>query len=246
MYYSRVDKPWKALVQIRQDDLTALCTAQLHRVLAATDMYALHQVTTKSGIDLYFGDHAHGRSVVAELMASWPCRVKTTRTTVTPELVRQTHLVELCGLKRHDLVVLRNEVAKKLNLPRVVVVTDVGHGIHLVDPLTGDTGIMTTAMYWRTPVEPIRSGREQYIVLDIEPVDVDYSEPGRRDETVVDLEVVRVQDLGCNDTRFRAQSHLGKDVSVGDKVYGYDLVPMVHASKRHGMCLLTKDDLPDV
>ncbi|EQC35248.1 hypothetical protein SDRG_07476 [Saprolegnia diclina VS20] len=239
---SHLRTPWKALVQVRRSSSTPQAALVLDRVLADADVLVLEPCDT--GFDLYFADQARARTLVTKLHANFPCRTTTSRT-VGSAAVQHTHLVEVCPLQRYDLVVASKALALKLNLPRVVVVARVSHQLHLIDPSTGDEGIVTASMYFRDPPIRIRMEREPYIVLDAEPVDIDYTgqQWGPYDGAVVELEVASANDLGVNDTRHHVVSHLGKSVDVGDKVYGYDLRTMVFGLKYRG---LDKAVVPDI
>ncbi|OQR81777.1 60S ribosomal export protein nmd3 [Thraustotheca clavata] len=236
----------KALVQIRQvDGLTRTTSLQLATVLHEAAMLALHKESTKTGMDFYFAEHSHGRNMVAMLQSHFPCRVKLSRTPGSgATLAQHTHLVELCPLQKFDLVVLPKDAAAKLNLPGILLVTMVNHQIHLVNPLTNDEGVVPAVMYWRSPFTPLRLEPEEFIVLDIEPIDNEYSWQEPRD-VVQDVEIARAQDFGVNDKRYRVHSHLGKDLKISDKVYGFDL-GRLNCGWKFGTYRIPKEEMPDV
>ncbi|KDO28008.1 hypothetical protein SPRG_20358 [Saprolegnia parasitica CBS 223.65] len=179
-----------------------------------------------------------------------PLRTKTTRKHISTDVrnntanVKLTIVAEIAPLCKDDLVILEKRTAQQCGMS-VAVVSRVTTQIHLVDPRTCRRSEVTSEKYWKHPFHALDTGASmvEFIVLDVEPLQVAPKDTQDSADLLAVVEVARVSDFGFNDTTFHVTSHLGQYLSAGDTVKGYDLrncnfasLPLYHL----------KDELPDI
>jgi nonsense-mediated mRNA decay protein 3 len=129
-----------------------------------------------------------------------------------------TNLVEICPLCKDDLLYLPAKLARQLgNISRLVLVKNISNLIHVIDPLSGQTGSMSPEAFWRDPIRPIitaaRSRLTRYIVLGKEAAVVERNvskktATRKQRNRLATLTVAKERDLGVNDVQCEERSHL--------------------------------------
>ena len=118
------------------------------------------------------------------------------------------------------------------NISRLVLVKNISNVIHVIDPLTGQTGNIESDAYWRDPFRPIitaaRTRLTRYVVLGKDPVYLERNVSKRsvnkkQRSKLALITAARESDLGINDTQLEETSHLGYLMKSGDVCLGYDL-----------------------
>jgi nonsense-mediated mRNA decay protein 3 len=146
---------------------------------------------------------------------------------------KYTNLVEICPLCKDDLLYLPARTARNLgNISRLVMVKNVSSLIHLIDPLSGQTGSLSAEAFWRDPLRPIitaaRSRMDRFVVLGKEPFVLERNVSRRatsrkQRNRLATLTLAREDDLGVNDKQFEDRSNVGYLMKSGDVCLGYDL-----------------------
>ena len=141
--------------------------------------------------------------------------------------------MEICTLCKDDLLFLPKAVARHIgNISRLVLVKNITNVIHVIDPITGQTGTIESDAYWRDPFRPVitaaRTRLTRYVVLGKEPVYLERnaSRKGVSKKQRSKLALItsaRESDLGTNDSTLVERSHLGYLMKGGDVCLGYDL-----------------------
>ena len=144
-----------------------------------------------------------------------------------------TNLVEICTLCKDDLLYLPKVVARHIgNISRLVLVKNITNVIHVIDPLTGQTGIIESDAYWRDPFRPVitaaRTRLTRYVILGKDPVYLERnlskkSVSKKQRSKLALITTAREADLGTNDSTLEERSHLGYLMKSGDVCLGYDL-----------------------
>jgi nonsense-mediated mRNA decay protein 3 len=146
---------------------------------------------------------------------------------------KYTNLVEICPLCKDDLLYLPARTARNLgNISRLVLVKGISSGIHLIDPLSGQTAALSGEAFWRDPIRPVvtaaRSRMTRFVVLGKEPIVLERN-VSRRTATrkqrnkLASLTLAREDDLGVNDQQFEERSFVGYLMKSGDVCTGYDI-----------------------
>jgi len=116
------------------------------------------------------------------------------------------------------------------NISRLVLVKNISNVIHVIDPLTGQTGNIGNDAYWRDPFRPMitaaRTRLTRYVVLGKDPIYLqrNMSKRGVNKKQRSKLALItcaRESDLGIN--QIEEQSHLGYLMNSGNVCLGYDL-----------------------
>lgn len=102
----------------------------------------------------------------------------------------------------------------------------------MIDPLTGQTGIIEGDAYWRDPFRPIitaaRTRLTRYVILGKDPVFLERNQSkksiGKKQRSkLASITAARESDLGLNDAQIEERSHLGYLMKSGDVCLGYDM-----------------------
>ena len=116
-------------------------------------------------------------------------------------------------------------------ISRTVILKNVGAVMSVVDPITGQTGIVTSQNFWSEPFRPLitanRGVLTRFVVLNKEAV-LDDQKVGQRISNKkksrrAELTVMREADMGVSDEQFTVRTHLGYLCRAGDVVLGYHL-----------------------
>ncbi|OQR94546.1 60S ribosomal export protein nmd3 [Achlya hypogyna] len=256
------NQTWQALVQIRQKVPHKRTFLHLEQIILKHSAHtrAIGMASEKDGMDFFFAEKNAAERFAAFLGQHVPlrtdfkmnaCSTKTARKLVSTDVknntanVKVTTVAEIAPLCKDDLVILEKRTAQQCGIS-VAVVARVTTQIHLVDPRTARRAEITSDKYWKHPFHALDTGASmvEFIVLDVEPLKTTpFGEHNDGGDLVSVVEVARVSDFGFNDTTFHVTSHLGRFLSAGDTVKGYDLgICNFGTSQLYHL----KDDLPDI
>ena len=240
---------WVANVQLRQRAAFPKSLYAFEQVVlthsAHTEAMKIKQ--KEAGLDFQFASKNAAASFVSFAQGYLPVSVKPSKKLISQDDHSNTHnykysyALEVVPVCRHDLVLLPHALCATLGT-KVALCCKVTSQLHFVDPFSARLMDVSAEKYWRAPFVSLATSRNftEYTVLNIEeqqqrrPVttvleDSKASTAASRPDTdflMVDLEVARSSDLGCNDQTFFLRSHLGHILKPGDLVLGYDLLTM--------------------
>ena len=113
-----------------------------------------------------------------------------------------------------------------------MLVKNISNVINVIDPLTGQTGIIESEAFWRDPFRPVitaaRTRLTRYVVLGKEAVFLERNQSrkavGKKQRSkLATITAARESDLGMNDSQIEERSHLGYLMKSGDVCLGYDM-----------------------
>ncbi|KAL3781096.1 hypothetical protein ACHAW5_005003 [Stephanodiscus triporus] len=232
---------WKNLVQVRQRVGHKRTFLYLEQLILKHGAHrgCLSIETFKDGMDFYFPDKGKAARFMSFLEDVVPLKVKSSKKLIGTDdksnvsNYKYTSLVEICTLCKDDLLFLPKAVARHIgNISRLVLVKNITNVIHVIDPITGQTGTIESDAYWRDPFRPVitaaRTRLTRYVVLGKEPVYLERnaSRKGVSKKQRSKLALItsaRESDLGTNDSTLVERSHLGYLMKGGDVCLGYDL-----------------------
>jgi nonsense-mediated mRNA decay protein 3 len=232
---------WKSLVQVRQRVQHKRTFLYLEQLILKQGAHrgALNIVTFRDGMDFYFPDKGKAARFMAFLDSVVPIKIKQSKKLISTDdknnltNFKYTNYVEICPLCKDDLLFLSHKTARQLgSISRIVLVKNVSNVIHVIDPLSGQTGSLTCDAYWRDPIRPLitaaRSRMGRYIVLGQEPVLLrkniaQRSTNKKQRHKLAQLTLANENDLGINDVQVEVLSHQGYLFKAGDMCVGYNL-----------------------
>ncbi|CAM9394601.1 unnamed protein product [Ectocarpus sp. 12 AP-2014] len=240
---------WTAVVQVRQRVDHKRTFFYLEQLILKHNAHSqcTNIQTFKDGMDFYFTEKSHSARFVDFLEGVVPtkasrsrgkfCFVKHSKKLVSADNhsnifnFHYTYLVTLVPVCKDDLVLLPKRLAESLgNISRLAVAQRITSAVQFVDPLTAQTADVTEEKYWRYEFPSLLSSTRlvPYVVLGTEPLP-EKARPSAprghriRKARVAEVELARECDLGRNDDRATAVSHLGHILRAGDTVLGYDV-----------------------
>ncbi|XP_005175681.2 60S ribosomal export protein NMD3 isoform X1 [Musca domestica] len=234
---------WRCVVQVRQHAENKKTYLYLEQLILK---HKAHENTLgikpmHGGLDFYFATENHARKLVNFLESMVPVKVTSSRRLISHDKNSNIHhykytwSVEIAPLSKDSLVCLSPKFRHILgNIPPLCLVHRVTHGMHLIDPVSGQISELNGLNYFRSPFEAICNPRQlvEYIVMDIEPVQQGSHKPSSATKGQIhmserhllcDVWLVRASQLGTNDNTIHARSHLGHILNVGDSVMGYSM-----------------------
>ncbi|KAL7468885.1 hypothetical protein ACHAXS_009117 [Conticribra weissflogii] len=232
---------WKSLVQVRQRVGHKRTFLYLEQLILKHGAHrgCLSIETFKDGMDFYFPDKGKAARFISFLEDVVPMKVKSSKKLIGTDdksnvsNYKYTNLVEICTLCKDDLLFLPKKLALSIgNISRLVLVKNVSNVIHVIDPLSGQTGNIESDAYWRDPFRPIitaaRTRLTRYVILGKEPVLLERNASkkavGKKQRSKLALvTAARESDLGRNDSQIEERSQLGYLMKSGDVCVGYDL-----------------------
>ena len=144
-----------------------------------------------------------------------------------------TSFVEIVPLCREDLVYLPKSLAKQMSsMSRLALVKNIGPVVQMVDPYSGQQGMLNGTSFWRNQFRPLisaaRSRLTRYVVLDNTPASFKDGNAAkkttrRQRNRLSTLTLMREQDMGKTDQQQVVCSHIGYLCKAGDVVLGYNL-----------------------
>jgi nonsense-mediated mRNA decay protein 3 len=181
--------------------------------------YKAHQQTTSvkevpDGIDFYFLHRNHAVKFQEFLTSVVPCRPKSASEKVLSEDLnnnkvnaKYTFSVEIVPICKDDVLCLHpRQHASNGNMGPLVLCIGVTQSLKLLDPTTMQRGELRQDVYFKNPRSALMTLRQatEYTVIDSELTGLS---AGRLQQA--ELTLARTRDLGSNDERFRALTHLG-------------------------------------
>ncbi|CAK4684206.1 unnamed protein product [Aphanomyces euteiches] len=243
------NETWKAVVQIRQKVNHKRTFYHLEQIILKHSAHerAIGMTAEKDGMDFFFGEKNSAERFTQFIGQHVPVRSKSARKLVSTDNhnntanVKLTIAAEVAPICKDDIIVLDKRMAQLVG-SSLVLVSRVTTQIHILDPLTARRAEITSEKYWKNPFEALDSASSMvdFIVLDVELLG---RKASKDDDLMADVEVARVTDFGVNDTTFHVTTHLGRYLSAGDTVKGYDLGRCNFGTRQ---LYYLKDDLPDI
>eukprot|EP00123_Amoebidium_parasiticum_P004017 comp15309_c0_seq1/m.12152 comp15309_c0_seq1/g.12152 ORF comp15309_c0_seq1/g.12152 comp15309_c0_seq1/m.12152 type:complete len:515 (-) comp15309_c0_seq1:173-1717(-) len=241
---------WNAVVQLRQkvDHKKTFFFLEQLIIKHQAHTKTVNVKESKDGLDFFFASKNDALKMADFLGTVAPCRMKKSERLISSDVhnntanFKFTFSLEIMPVCKEDLIVLPRKLAKSMgNISPLVVCTKVHASATLIDPLTLQVEECSNNLYWRGPVLPLCSYKQQieYTVLDIELLG-----PTRGRYALAEAEVARSRDFGKNDHTFRTITHLGNLLKPGDTCMGYDLA-YINANNTN-FDMLNSDRLPDV
>lgn len=225
---------WRCVVQVRQHAENKKTYLYLEQLILK---HKAHENTlgikpAHGGLDFYFGTENHARKMVNFLESMVPVNVTHSRRLISHDQNSNIHhykytwSVEIVPLSKDSLVCLSAKLRQQLgNLPPLCLVFKVTHGVHLIDPMTGQFSELSSLSYFRSPFDAICNPKQliEFIVMDIE----SFKNPPQSQKSfsyqMCDVWLVRASQLGINENTTHTRSHLGHVLNVGDSVMGYSM-----------------------
>jgi len=232
---------WKSLVQVRQRVAHKRTFLYLEQLILKHSAHrgCLSIETFKDGMDFYFPDKGKAARFMSFLEDVVPIKVKASKKLISTDdksnvsNYKFTNLVEICTLCKDDLLYLPKKLARSTgNISRLVLVKNISSAIHVIDPLSGQTGCIESEAYFRDEFRPVvtaaRIRLTRYVVLGKDPVflqrNLSKKSVTKRQRTKLALvTAARENDLGKNDSHIEERSNLGYLMKSGDVCLGYDL-----------------------
>jgi len=231
---------WVHLVQVRQKVGHKRTFLYLEQVILKKGAAkgALNIEVFSDGMDFYFGERNKGERFIDFLESEVPLKTKRTKKLIGTDTksnicnYKHTSFVEIVPLCKDDMLFLPKGLARaQSQIARTVILKSVGAVMSVVDPITGQSGTVTSQNFWNEPFRPLitanRSVLTRFVVLNKEASANDMKVGQRitkkRLNRRADLTVMREADMGVSDEQFIVSSHLGYLCRAGDVVLGYHL-----------------------
>jgi len=231
---------WKHLVQVRQRVNHKRTFLYLEQVIIKKGgaKGALSIEVFRDGMDFYFAERGKGERFINFLEDEVPITVKKSKKLIGTDVksnisnYKFTSLVEIAPLCKDDLLYLPKSLAKsQSSISRLVLVKNIGEVMQIVDPATGQSGVISGDAFWRDQFRPLitaaRSRLKRYVVLDQSPVVEERNQAKRQTakqrRRLAELTLMKEDDMGVRDDHVTVRSHLGYLCKAGDVVLAYCL-----------------------
>jgi len=245
------NQTWSAVVQVRQKVLHKRTMLYLEQLILkhdahrhATGIQTVYGATLGGGLDFFFRERSHARSLISFINSMIPIRSSQARQLATHDShsnnysFKYTFLVEIVPICKDDFVVMPQALASRLgSMSNAALVTSVQNVIHVVDPISLKIGSIDNQKFFKantgTPFRSLlnRDRMIEFTVIDAEIARgaraAEASTNSRRKYLLSDVVVARSSDFGKNDKQFHVTTHLGKHLKAGDTCLGYDLTGAV-------------------
>lgn len=223
------DKNWVSVAQVRQRVTHKRTFYWLEQVILhhAAHSHTLSIKECPDGLDFFFNSLSHCKQFIEFLQQVVPIRYQQSKKLISHDAKSNIHAykfsysIEMPPICKDDLVCLPSRLSSQFGgFSPLALVYKVSNQLHILDPWTLNTREISTGTYWQFPFRAIcaKPNLIEFMVMDIELLDV---ENGKF--KLCDISVARLSDIGRNDNQYSIRSHLGKWLSPGDTVYGYDL-----------------------
>ncbi|EGD82533.1 CGI-07 protein [Salpingoeca rosetta] len=225
---------WNAVVQVRQKVPHKKTFYHLEQIIIK---HKAHAKTTRissvsDGVDFFFGSSHDARRFVNFLESVVPIRTKTSQRLISQDFnsntynFKYTYSVEIIPVCKNDIVCMSPQVShREGHISPVCLCTQVGTVLHFIDPFTLQIAHVRNALFWQHPFNAIASHGSliEFIVMDVEPVyDEHHNEVTNGKFLLVNVVVVRANELETGGQEFQTRSHLGHILRYGDTVLGFD------------------------
>lgn len=252
---------WHAVVQVRQRVPHKRTFFFIEQLLLKHNAHSdsVNIVSFRDGMDFYFLEKNVALRFIDFLEGSIPMKVKYSRKLVSADHTsnignfKHNFICDVVPICKDDLVIIPKALANNLSdITNLLLVKNVGAGIHVVDPFTCEKQEINGEKYWRYAFTSIMNSRQlvRYVVLSLELM-LPSNRPSAKKRGVdrkmrlAECVVAREKDFGVNDVQFTCVTHIGHLLRVGDVALGYDLSIASWVHETDGD-LLRKAALPDV
>ncbi|KAI6181608.1 Non-specific serine/threonine protein kinase [Aphelenchoides besseyi] len=231
---------WRACVQVRQKCEFKKTLFTLEQTLLKHD--ALQQCTSvkpvPTGMDFFFAKQQDARKLLEFINTILPCKYHYSQQLISQDIrnntfdYKHTYCIDVCPITKDSLICLPKRLAQSYgNLGQMVVCLRVSSVIQLINPQTLQMVELNGLTYFKDPFEILLDPKAlvEFYVIEEESID-NYQHPNGHGHIstkhhLSHLFVCRASEVGVPDaTIYSAKTHLGNFVTVGDTVFGYDLV----------------------
>ena len=232
---------WNTKVQVRQKVEHMRTLHFLEQMIikhnANKDFMAVKQKL--NGFDVHFTQKSFAKKFVDFIHSQIPTQVKESKQLISSDFksniynYKYTYVAEIVPICKDDVLVL-SPATKIPGLGQILLCTKVSTQVHVLDIVSFQTAEIGATRFWKHPFEAYasKSRLSEFIVLDIEE-----TANGR-----YEIEVARSNDERFGESTYRVNTVIGKGISCGDTVLGYDFVTIV---PNHWMDTVMHD-FPDV
>jgi nonsense-mediated mRNA decay protein 3 len=175
------------------------------------------------GFDVHFTDKAPAKRFVEFVQGHAPSNVKSSKQLISTDVksniynYKYVYSVEIAPICKNDLLIMPYGV-RVPGLGPVLLCTKITSQIHFLDVSSFQTAELKASQYWKNPF-PVYASKDrlsEFIVLDVEETNGKF-----------DLEVARNNDERFGEVTYRIWSQIGRGITSGDMVLGYDLTTIV-------------------
>ena len=241
---------WTSVVQVRQKADNKRTFFLLEQMLLKHSAHAeaMNIREVRDGMDFYFAQQQHAIRFVSFVEGVVPTKKQGSERLISMDQhtgkgkLKYTWSAEIAPNCKDDVVVLPPRLARSMgNAGPLMIVTRVGAGMQLVDPLTLLGGDLQCSAYWGTPFVSIATQKhmQEFTVLDVELLG-----PRNHKWALAEVECARTCDLGKNDDIFFTKTHLGNVLNPGDLCMGYNVQHLNF--NEHDLKDSRRAQLPDV
>jgi nonsense-mediated mRNA decay protein 3 len=222
---------WAAVVQVRQKVNHKRTMMFLEQLILKHRMHdkCLNVKEVTDGIDFFFSAKNQAMRFVDFVKNVAPVKYFTSERLITHDMksnifnYKYSFSIDIPPLCREDLVCLPHKLCRQMGgMGPLVLCSKINAKLYFIDATTLQESEMTKEVYWKHAFTSLMDTQRQvqYTVLDIE----DIPQHNKHSKfTLVEVQVVRSDEMGNdNDVRF-VKSHLGKILKPGDNVMGYDI-----------------------
>ena len=239
---------WNAVVQVRQKTDHKKTFFYLEQLILRHNAHSycskLKEMT--DGLDFYFSSKQHAKKFTEFLQVVVPIRSGLSESLISSDIRSNTanykfsFSVEIIPICRDDLVCLPPPLVKKLGgIEPLYLCYKVTNSLHLIDPTTLKSEclsnhkifknffpnpffsaalVISAPLYWNFPFKSINTRKDfvEFMVLDVRP-----KGPKVGKFTLAEVEVAKVDDMGCNNNTYFGYTHIGHLLDCGSRVFGY-------------------------
>jgi nonsense-mediated mRNA decay protein 3 len=250
-----------SIVQVRQQVRYKRTLLQLENRLMSNGAAskALRIESQRTGIDFYFARLNEAKRFADHVASCVPARRRDSKQLQSQDDKNNitnyvyTMLVEVVPLCKNDLVLLPARLRASLFGGRCAwaLVESVSSTVNLVHPPLMERARLNEQKFFSAPCTALLSGREatEFVVLDVQPPRGAGNKRAAAAGAAVaagaaavpaspepwEVEVARASDLGENDLRFTALSHIGHLLQAGDSCLGFDIAAREGDSEFDGL-----------
>jgi nonsense-mediated mRNA decay protein 3 len=224
---------WSAVVQVRQKVNHKRTMMFLEQLILKHRMHekCLNVKEVTDGIDFFFAAKNQAMRFVDFVKNVAPVKYFTSERLITHDMksnifnYKYSFSIDIPPICREDLVCLPHKLSRQMGgIGPLVLCTKINAKLYFIDPTTLQESEMTKEVYWKHQFDSLMDTQRlvQYTVLDVEPTR-DKQHVKHSKHQLVEVQIVRSDEMGNdNDVRF-VKSHLGKILKPGDNVLGYDI-----------------------
>lgn len=225
---------WAAVVQVRQKVNHKRTMMFLEQLILKHHMHekTLNVKEVTDGIDFFFAAKNQAMRFVDFVKSVVPIKYFTSERLITHDMksnifnYKYSFSIDIPPICREDLVCLPHKLSRQMGgIGPLVLCSKVNSKLYFLDPTTLQESEMTKEVYWKHSFTSLMDTQRlvQYTVLDVEPVHRESQYSKHSKHNLVEVQVVRSDEMGNDNNVIFVKSHLGKILKPGDNVMGYDV-----------------------